>query len=83
MEKHGQNLVMKLFACHEKLAKKIKSWKLKIFWKSHGIPLLLITNHVMKMCGSHEKLAKSKVMEIENILEKSWNSSTAYHESCT
>ena len=22
-------------------------------------------------------------MEIENILEKSWNFSTAYHESCT
>ena len=30
-----------------------------------------------------ENRQKHNVMEIENILEMSWNFSSAYHESCT
>ena len=39
MEKHGKK------SCHGKWAKKIKSWKFKRSWKSHGISPLLIVNH--------------------------------------
>ena len=42
MEKHGKHLVME---SHGKWAKKIKSWKFKRSWKSHGISPLLIANH--------------------------------------
>ena len=37
-------------------------------------------NFVME---SHGKWAKNKVVEIENILKKSWNYPTAHHESHT
>ena len=47
MEKHGKTILS--WKSHGKWAKKIKSWRFKRSWKSHGISPLLIANHAWEI----------------------------------
>ena len=59
-------------ACNIVFSAHVTQFRVPTVMEKHG------TNHVRESQG---KWAKKIVMEIENILKKSWNFSTAYHES--